>query len=419
MGIIIEQIEKRKKVNRCSGKYKIEKNKDYFYQDLRSSQNNILKKAKELEAKKVDETKKASSFQQKIDSRKGKERILVVNDERAVLMVLVTRLQLAGYQVFSATNGEEALESFHTDSPDLIVLDFMLPKMDAFTLCRRIRAESLVPIICLTPLEDISNRVAGLGLGAVDYLSKPFSPKELEARIATILRGIARAEGRENKQLDKDKKNLSLLERKTRSQQIEFLNFALAVAQTKGDEEKSKIYRQKILELGGNVDELDASDRLIFNQWQRKSKEAKAKKDKEYKLMKEWASKITILLIEDDRDMRDLVVRHLEHSGFDVQKAEDGIKGQALALLYSPDLILLDLMLPSVDGLTLCQRLRRDERTSNIPILMITALGFKKDTLKNKITGFNPEIDGIIKKPFDLDEINVRIKKLVENKKKS
>ena len=81
--------------------------------------------------------------------------------------------------------------------------------------------------------------------------------------------------------------------------------------------------------------------------------------------------KISILLIEDDRDMRDLVAKHLEHSGFDVQKAEDGIKGQALALQYSPDLILLDLMLPSVDGLTLCQRLRRDERTSNIPILMI------------------------------------------------
>ena len=75
--------------------------------------------------------------------------------------------------------------------------------------------------------------------------------------------------------------------------------------------------------------------------------------------------KISILLIEDDRDMRDLVARHLEHSGFDVQKAEDGIKGQALALQYSPDLILLDLMLPNVDGLTLCQRLRRDERTSN------------------------------------------------------
>ena len=119
--------------------------------------------------------------------------------------------------------------------------------------------------------------------------------------------------------------------------------------------------------------------------------------------------KISILLIEDDRDMRDLVSRHLEHSGFDVQKAEDGIKGQALALQYSPDLILLDLMLPSVDGLTLCQRLRRDKRTSNIPILMISALG----GLRDKITGFNSGADDYIIKPFDLEELYVRIKALL------
>ena len=119
--------------------------------------------------------------------------------------------------------------------------------------------------------------------------------------------------------------------------------------------------------------------------------------------------KITILLIEDDKDMRELVAGHLEHSGFDVLKAEDGIKGQAIALQYAPDLVLLDLMLPNVDGLTLCQRLRRDERTSNIPILMITALG----GLKDKVTGFNSGADDYITKPFDLEELHVRIKALL------
>ncbi len=116
--------------------------------------------------------------------------ILVVDDEPAVLKVLVTRLKLAGYQVLEAKDGEEALEIFHRESPDLIVLDVMLPKMDGFAVCRRIRAESVVPIIFLTALEAISERVAGLDLGADDYLSKPFSPKELEARIATILRRV-------------------------------------------------------------------------------------------------------------------------------------------------------------------------------------------------------------------------------------
>ena len=116
-----------------------------------------------------------------------------------------------------------------------------------------------------------------------------------------------------------------------------------------------------------------------------------------------------ILLIEDDQDMRDLVSGHLEHSGFDVQRADDGIKGQALALQYTPDLILLDLMLPKVDGLTLCQRLRRDERTAGIPILMLTALGGTKD----KVSGFNSGADDYLTKPFDLEELQVRVKALL------
>ena len=127
--------------------------------------------------------------------------ILVVDDEPAVRRVLLMRLQLAGYNVVSAEDGEEALEKFHSESPDLVVLDVMLPKMDGFAVCRRLRAESCVPIIFLSALESISERVAGLDLGADDYLPKPFSPKELEARISTILRrvgsGAATVEPRE------------------------------------------------------------------------------------------------------------------------------------------------------------------------------------------------------------------------------
>ena len=121
-----------------------------------------------------------------------KATLLVVDDEPAVRRVLVMRLQLAGYRVVCAEDGEEALEVFHRESPDLVVLDVMLPKLDGFAVCRRLRAESCVPIIFLSALEAISERVAGLDLGADDYLPKPFSPKELEARIATILRRVGR-----------------------------------------------------------------------------------------------------------------------------------------------------------------------------------------------------------------------------------
>ncbi|NCG16145.1 MAG: response regulator [Synechococcales cyanobacterium H12SWP_bin.12] len=135
------------------------------------------------------------------DGPSVKGTILVVDDEPAVRRVLLMRLQLAGYNVVSAEDGEEALEKFHSESPDLVVLDVMLPKMDGFAVCRRLRAESCVPIIFLSALESISERVAGLDLGADDYLPKPFSPKELEARISTILRrvgsGAATVEPRE------------------------------------------------------------------------------------------------------------------------------------------------------------------------------------------------------------------------------
>ena len=119
--------------------------------------------------------------------------------------------------------------------------------------------------------------------------------------------------------------------------------------------------------------------------------------------------KSNILFIEDDQDMRQLVAGSLKHAGFEVQLAEDGIKGQALAMQNIPDLIILDLMLPLVDGLTLCQRLRRDGRTSQIPILMLTALANTKD----KVSGFNSGADDYLTKPFDLDELLARVKVLL------
>ena len=133
--------------------------------------------------------------------------------------------------------------------------------------------------------------------------------------------------------------------------------------------------------------------------------------DHEVEFIFSKSSKNLILLIEDDPDMRELLSGYLENSGFDILKSEDGIKGQASALQYSPDLILLELMLPYIDGLTLCQRLKRDKRTSDIPILMITALGGLKDKLKVIDSG----ADDYITKPFSLEELDVRIKSLLRS----
>ncbi|MGD1936375.1 MAG: response regulator transcription factor RpaB [Cyanophyceae cyanobacterium] len=121
---------------------------------------------------------------------KSNGKILIVDDEPALRLILTTRLSLAGYQVVTAADGEEALEVFAKENPDLIVLDVMMPKMDGYGVCQALRQESNVPIIMLTALGDVGDRITGLQLGADDYLAKPFSPKELEARIACVLRRV-------------------------------------------------------------------------------------------------------------------------------------------------------------------------------------------------------------------------------------
>jgi two-component system response regulator RpaA len=116
-----------------------------------------------------------------------------------------------------------------------------------------------------------------------------------------------------------------------------------------------------------------------------------------------------ILVIDDDPAILELISINLEMSGYEVLEAPDGTKGQALALQLLPDLIVLDLMLPQVDGLTICQRLRRDERTTEIPVLMLTALGQTKD----KVNGFNAGADDYLTKPFEIDELLARVRALL------
>jgi OmpR family response regulator RpaB len=127
-----------------------------------------------------------------------KEKILVVDDEVSIRRILETRLSAIGYTVVTASDGEEALLIYKKELPDLIILDIMMPKLDGYGVCQEIRKESEVPIIMLTALGDVADRITGLELGADDYVVKPFSPKELEARIKAIFRRIDRVSTHNN-----------------------------------------------------------------------------------------------------------------------------------------------------------------------------------------------------------------------------
>jgi DNA-binding response OmpR family regulator len=114
--------------------------------------------------------------------------ILLVDDEDSVQKLLSYPLERDGFRVLAAKDGEEALEKFASEPVDLVVLDLMLPKLDGLEVCKRLRAQSTVPIIMLTARDDELDKVLGLELGADDYITKPFSIREFRSRVRALLR---------------------------------------------------------------------------------------------------------------------------------------------------------------------------------------------------------------------------------------
>lgn len=119
------------------------------------------------------------------------KKILIVDDEPQIVEICRDYLKAAGYETVTASNGTQGLSLARREKPDLIVLDLMMPEMDGFEVTREIRRESDVPIIMLTARVEETDKLIGLELGADDYITKPFSPRELVARIRVVLRRVA------------------------------------------------------------------------------------------------------------------------------------------------------------------------------------------------------------------------------------
>ena len=124
-----------------------------------------------------------------LKTKQGKT-ILVVDDEPRIIEAVSMNLELESYQVSAARNGYEALQKLTEDLPDLIILDVMMPEIDGFETLRKIREVSTVPVIMLTVKGEEIDKVKGLDLGADDYVTKPFSPKELVSRVKAVLRRV-------------------------------------------------------------------------------------------------------------------------------------------------------------------------------------------------------------------------------------
>ncbi len=139
-----------------------------------------------------------------------KEKILVVDDDKNICDLLRMYLEKEGYTVVLAHNGMDAVNTFHIENPNLVLLDIMLPQLDGWQVCREIRKTSEAPIIMLTAKDEIFDKVLGLELGADDYVTKPFNTKEVIARIKAVLRRTTAVKNEDVKEVHYDRLSISL-----------------------------------------------------------------------------------------------------------------------------------------------------------------------------------------------------------------
>ncbi|TAH51714.1 MAG: response regulator transcription factor [Chloroflexota bacterium] len=180
--------------------------------------------------------------------------ILLVDDERKITELARLYLENDGFRVSAVHDGERALKAFHTESPGLVVLDLMLPLMDGYEVCRRIRAQSDVPILMLTARDEDVDKIVGLELGADDYLTKPFNPRELVARIKAILRRAQPTHKTQRVQLgalalDLDRREVTVQNRLLQLRTKEFDLLAVLVQHP-----RIVFTREKLLELAWGYD---------------------------------------------------------------------------------------------------------------------------------------------------------------------
>lgn len=256
-----------------------------------------------------------------------KIKIIIIEDEELLVDVLTKKLEQAGYEVFSAGDGQEGLEKIEKLSPDLILLDIVMPKMDGYEVLSALKekygVEKMIPVIIISNSGQPVELDKVKSLGAKDYLIKAqFTPEEVLSKVKKVLGQSASVP------TDED-----------------------------GDSSNS----------------------------------------------------ISILIIEDDQFLRDLLSTKLRKENFEVQSAIDGPGGIEKIIKEKPDVVLLDIILPGIDGFEILTRVRSnsDKAISDIPIILLSNLGQEADVEKGKKLGAN---DYLIKSNFTIDEIIDKIR---------
>ena len=297
----------------------------------------------------------------------AKGTILIIDDEPDLLRVLVKRLKDAGYGVMAFDNALEGLARVKNIMPSLIILDVMMPKMDGMQLKQKLAEDEAVadiPVIFLTAKSATSDKVAGLGLGADDFVTKPFATDELLARIGSVMR--------------------------RRKYYEEIAKASLELKKNSPDDVSAKA-AGRVCSSG-----MVSAETFLGQVEKVRCQDIKVKKEKK-------RDEKTILIVDDEEDMRRMLAFRLRQAGFIVQVAADGEKALKIARQIRPDLILLDLTLPHISGQEVCKAVREDadKEFAGTPIIMLTARSTEVDRIIGKVIGANYYMT----KPFDFSEV--------------
>lgn len=275
----------------------------------------------------------------------AKARVLIVDDDLANLKLLKAYFKTGNYDIITAENGLDALSHANQNSPDVILLDVMMPGMDGFEVTRRLKQNkdtANIPIVLVTALSSNDNKSRGLDAGADEFLTKPVNQAELVARTNSMIR--------------------------------------------------LKRFQEQLCGRQQSQPQIDASVDKQVSEHERVS---------------------TILIVEDnDKDIL-LLRKQLENEPYIVKQVTNGESAIREALNNSIDLILLDIMLPGMDGFEVCRRLKGDDQLNNIQIVMLTSLR----ALEYRIQGSEMGTDDFLVKPIEPRELRARILALLKKKR--
>jgi CheY-like chemotaxis protein len=322
--------------------------------------------------------------------------VLVVDDDEANRMLLRDSLETHGYEIVEAENGEQALQRIEQRPPDVILLDVMMPQMDGFLpqldgfeVCRRLKREARtahIPVLIVTALSDRMERLMGIAAGASDFLTKPVNLQELILRVNhavhaklfdqlraenlllnTLPRPIAERMKQGEVNIAEHHPDVSVL----------VADLVSPPPPTRGlPSHKPPVNMQ--------------TETLIRN----KSSSARA-----------LGSRGLVLVVDDDEANRMLLRDPLEAHGYEIVEAENGEQALQKVAQRPPDVILLDVMMPQMDGFEVCRRLKEDARTAPIPVLIITALSERME----RMMGIAAGASDFLTKPVDLQELILRV----------